>query len=319
MILGIDTSNYTTSAAVMDKQGNLIAQERRLLEVEAGARGLRQSKAVFQHVEQLPKVIDSLTKSENWHQQKLTTVAVSTAPRPNEDSYMPVFRVGEGQARSLASLLSIPLVTTSHQEGHLMAGVWSTDLARDSFLAVQISGGTTELLLVTVNDEQSEFEIEVLGESQDLHAGQYIDRVGVELGLSFPAGPTLEKLAQQGDEEAVDIPSSVDGYQISFSGPCSAAMRAIERGVKDEDIALAVQRSIANSLEKVIRKAVAEIEIKEVLFVGGVSANQYIRKRLRNRLEHPAVGAKLYFPPPKWSSDNAVGTTAIPTMHKQLV
>ncbi|MCK8826626.1 O-sialoglycoprotein endopeptidase [Natroniella acetigena] len=307
MILGIDTSNYTTSAALLDTSGKLIAQKRERLEVEQGERGLRQSEAVFQHVKKLPQVIAKVAEGKK---EELTKLVVSTSPTSQQDSYMPVFRVGEGQARSLASILGLSLLEVSHQEGHLMAGVWSSGLDVEEFLAVHLSGGTSELLKVSKKQGLG-FEVEVLGTSQDLHAGQFIDRVGVELGLPFPAGPSLEELAVEGELGEVVIPSAVDGYQISFSGPTSAAMRAIEAGEKKANIALAVQQAIANTVEKVLRKAIGEEELTEILIVGGVAANQYLRERLRKRLEHPGVGAELYFAEPKWSSDNAVGTAAL--------
>ncbi|GAB6099028.1 O-sialoglycoprotein endopeptidase [Halanaerocella petrolearia] len=308
MILGIDTSNYTTSAALMDSSGRLINQTRKLLEVKEGHRGLRQSEAVFQHVNQLPEVLEEVIDHK---EEELTKVVVSTRPRSKEDSYMPVFRVGEGQAKTITKILDIPLVEVSHQEGHLMAGVWSSDLKVDKFLAVHISGGTTDLLKVTSVSKRAGFKIETLGGSQDLHAGQFIDRIGVKLGLSFPAGPALEELATDGELKGVTIPSAVDGYQISFSGPASAAMRLIDQDKNKADIALGVQQAIANSLEKILKKAIKEEGLTDILIVGGVSANQYIRDRLEKRLEHKAVGAKLHFADTKWSSDNAIGTAAL--------
>ncbi|WP_408954649.1 O-sialoglycoprotein endopeptidase [Natroniella sp. ANB-PHB2] len=307
MILGIDTSNYTTSAALLASSGELVTQKRERLEVERGERGLRQSEAVFQHVNKLPQVIAEVVEGKKG---ELTKVVVSTRPTSQADSYMPVFRVGEGQAKSLASILDLPLFEVSHQESHLMAGVWSAGLDVEKFLAIHLSGGTSELLKVS-NKQGLGFVVEVLGTSQDLHAGQFIDRVGVELGFSFPAGPSLERLAWEGELGEVVIPSAVDGYQMSFSGPTSAAMRAIEAGEKKADIALAVQQAIANTVEKVLRKAIGKEDVTDILIVGGVAANQYIRARLKKRLEHPGVGAKLYFADPKWSSDNAVGTAAL--------
>lgn len=310
LILGIDTSNYTTSVALMNHNGNLVSEARKLLPVKSGERGLRQSEAVFKHIEQFPEVIESLELAD-FKFQDLTKVVVSTRPRNDEDSYMPVFRVGEGQGRSIAGLCQIPLQRVSHQEGHLMAGIWSAGGPRSKeFLAVHLSGGTTEILKVVRNDN-CDFKVEQLGSAVDLHAGQFVDRVGVELGLDFPAGPELEQLAKKGKKGGVVFPSSVDGYDISFSGPNSAAMRAIAAGKKSEDIALGVQSCIAKALEKVLRLALKEQGLHKVLIVGGVAANHYLRQRLKKKLEHPAVGAELFFAEPKYSSDNAVGVAAL--------
>lgn len=309
LILGIDTSNYTTSVALMDQEGNLLSEARKLLPVEKGERGLRQSEAVFKHIEQFPEVINGLELNESMCQD-LTKVVVSTRPRNDADSYMPVFRVGESQASSIASLFQIPLETVSHQEGHLMTGIWSAQGPyQKEFLAVHLSGGTTDILKVIRN--KSRFKIDKLGSAVDIHAGQFIDRVGVKLGLDFPAGPELEQLAKEGEAGAVIFPSSVDGYDISFSGPNSAAMRAISAGKRPEDIALAVQSCIAKALEKVLRLALQEQKLKQILIVGGVAANRYLRERLKRKLEHPAVGGELFFAEPKYSSDNAVGVAAL--------
>ncbi len=292
----------------MTPSGDLIAQEREILEVKNGDRGLRQSEALFQHINQLPGLIKKVIGSRG---RELTKVIVSGRPRPQNSSYMPVFKVGLGQAQSLASILQIPLVEVSHQEGHVMAGLWSANIELSDFLAVHLSGGTTDLLKVKCKDDKSAFRIKELGTSMDLHAGQFIDRVGVALGLSFPAGPSLEELGRQGEFGKETIPSAVDGYNISFSGPATAAMRLIKSNKNPQDIALAVEQCIAKSLEKVLKKAIIAEGQQEVLIVGGVAANQYIRSRLKKRLEHPAIGAKLYFADPQWSSDNAVGIAAL--------
>lgn len=308
LIMGIDTSNYTTSVAVLNQKGDLIAEARRLLPVSKGERGLRQSEAVFKHVEQFPEVIEEL-KIKKLKEQ-LSKIVVSTSPRQTEESYMPVFRVGQGQGRSMAQVLGIPLQEVSHQAGHLQAGIWSAkQLEAKEFLALHISGGTTEVMRVV--SKNATFKIRRLGAAVDLHAGQFIDRVGVELGLDFPAGPQLEELAKGGEKGAVIIPSAVEEYDISFSGPNSAAMRAISAGEKPEDIALAVQSCIAKTLEKVLRLAVDEQGLSKILVVGGVASNLYLRQRLKDKLEHPAVGGELFFAAPEFSSDNAVGVAAL--------
>ncbi len=324
LILGIDTSNYTTSVALVDDRGHLVIQERKLLDVEAGERGLQQSAAVFQHLIRLPELVERL-----WGKKladRVELIAVTTRPRPQEGSYMPVFRVGEGYARTLATALQTPLLETTHQEGHLMAGLWSAGGPQgEEFLAVHLSGGTTELLKVKRVSKvkqigelgavrsvaQEFFQVELLGGTQDLHAGQFVDRVGVALGLSFPAGPSMEKLALEAGESELSLPSSVKGLSISFSGPESQAQRLIAAGQNPAEVARAVEKCIAASLEKILRQAVQDLGIQEILMVGGVAANQYIRKRLKQRLEHPAVKAKLFFAEPAYSSDNAVGVAML--------
>lgn len=308
MILGIDTSNYTTSLAVVSEEQQLLFDQRKILNVPEGERGLQQSAAVFQHLQNLPEI---LTVALGDFRDQLTAICYSATPRPLEGSYMPVFKVGEGYAQTLATALDLPLRKSTHQEGHLAAGLWSAGFAPEGpFLAMHLSGGTTDLL--RVEPYPGGFRIELLGSSSDLHAGQFVDRIGVKLGMGFPAGPTLENLAHERSDSInvgnrVSLPSSVDGYTISFSGPCSAAERHLDRGAEPADVAFSVFRCIANSVEKVMAAAVEETGLKEILFVGGVAANSFIKERLLHRLEHPVVGAHLYFAEPKYSRDNAVG------------
>ncbi len=319
MFLGIDTSCYTTSLAVVDSEGNLLSEARRLLVTPKGGRGLAQNEAVFQHINNLPELFAQI--SANLPVEKLRGIAASVRPRPVEGSYMPVFRVARSYGESLSVILGVPFTCTSHQEGHLAAGLWSAQGPIDSeFLAVHLSGGTTELLRVACLPEPENannvFDVSLMGGTSDLHAGQFVDRVGVALGMTFPAGPQLELLAREGHESdanaaLVSIPSSVKGYQISFSGPETQALRLIERNTPKYLVARAVEKCISTSLEKVIGKAVADTGIKEVLIVGGVSANRFIREKLSAKLNQKSVGACLYFAAPGLSSDNAVGTALI--------
>ena len=306
MILGIDTSNYTTSAAVINSKGELVSAARELLEVEEGQKGLRQSKAVFQHINNLPEVIKTVGTGIN---NEIEKIVVSNQPRSDKDSYMPVFRAGESQAESLASVLDVEVEKFSHQEGHLMAGLWSAELKQNEFLALHISGGTTELL--EVNKVKSGFKTEVVAATNDISAGQFIDRIGVKIGLSFPAGPQLEELAKKASDE-IELPVAVNDYNLSFSGPCTAAMRLLDKdATKTSQLALAVQKVISRSLIQLLKKAMQDRNLKDVLIVGGVAANQYIRETMSKHLETEKLAGKLYFAEAKYSTDNAVGTALL--------
>ncbi|HBT20442.1 MAG TPA: O-sialoglycoprotein endopeptidase [Peptococcaceae bacterium] len=304
--VGFDTSCYTTSTAVSNEQGKIVFDERISLQVPKGSKGLKQSDCVLQHVENLPKLILKLKEFIDW--RKVVGIAASVKPRPLEDSHMPVFLVSKGMGTSLASVMQVPFLPLSHQEGHLMAGIYSSGFVpKSDFLAVHFSGGTSELLKVKCC-KTGGFQIEILGQSEDLYAGQFIDRVGVNMGMSFPSGPELEKLAMLCSKDSkLRIPSSVKGYSFSFSGPESFAQRLINKGEHFPSIARAVEICIAKTIEKIVRRAVENYEIKDVLFIGGVMANQFIRSFLKKRLEHKAVGAKLHFCEPCYSTDNAVG------------
>ncbi len=307
LFLGIDTSYYTCSVALVDDDGRPLADQRRLLTVAEGERGVAPNEAVWAHLNALPELAEPVLRE---HGRAVAAVAASVRPRPVEGSYLPPFRVGEGYGRTLAAALGVPFYPTTHQEMHIQAGLWSSDkpLRGEQFLAVHLSGGTTELIRVT--RRPGGFAEELLGGTQDLHAGQFVDRVGVALGLPFPAGPHLERLAASGSPDRVRLPSSVRGYTVSFSGPESAAQRLVGRA-EPADLALAVLHAVARTVEKWLLHAMEETGLREVLIVGGVAANQIVRARLRHRLEHPAVGACLAFADPRFSTDNAVGTALL--------
>lgn len=310
LFLGIDTSAYTTSMALVDENHTLVADMRFLLKVGQGKRGLRQSEALFQHVKNLPLVLQEL---QPYLRDEVAAIAASAFPCSTPGSYMPVFLAGLSQARSLSAFAGIPLFEVSHQEGHIMAGIYDNPelLQADSFLAIHFSGGTSELMRVKKGHNPF-FHITTCLGGTDLHAGQLVDRVGVALGLLFPAGRSLEELALKADEADIPlIPAAVNHSGFSFSGAETRALSFIEQGYPPEQIALAIFRMIANTLEKIILNEYEQSGIKEVLLVGGVMANSLIRERLHKRLEHPAVGLKLYFANPALSTDNAAGTALL--------
>jgi N6-L-threonylcarbamoyladenine synthase len=313
LILGIDTSNYTTSLCAIDfDSGELVAEQRKLLPVQAGERGLRQSDALFFHVQQLPEVMDGLMGQVAGQDVQWRGVGVSVRPRPQAGSYMPVFRSGESFALTFARALGVPVVRTSHQEGHLAAArYYIDDIPADApFLAVHLSGGTSDVLLA--KPTRFGYRIAPFAEGADLHAGQFVDRVGVALGLPFPAGPHLEQLARQAEGTDFRIGARLVGKRLSFSGPCTAALRAIEQGVPAPDIAYAVETCIANAVAKAVSLAAAEYpEVRYCVIAGGVAANAHIRLRVTHRLRIEAPSLTVRFAPPRFSSDNALGVACI--------
>ena len=304
-VLGIDTSNYVTSAALVDEEGIVVKDLRIILPVPQGERGLRQSEALFHHTRNLPLLLEEALTAGG---PDLAAIVVSSRPRRVTGSYMPVFLSGSSQARTLAAALKIPWVERSHQEGHLFAALAScgSPIDHGQFLGVHLSGGTTELLKVNFSPVQPFLEVKLLGGSSDLHAGQFIDRVGVALGLPFPAGPALEKLAEKGIG-ACRLTTSLDGLNPSFSGPASQALRLIEAGQPPAEVALAVQNAVVKMLEKWLTRAYETTGLKHVLLSGGVVANQYLRQRLPQRLRKRGTNLLLNFAEPRYSGDNAVG------------
>jgi len=312
LFLGIDTSAYTTSLALVDENSRILCDERKILNVPPGQRGLRQSEAVFQHIKNLPEIFEH-TSIFQEQSVIIAGIAASAWPRRCADSYMPVFTVGLSQARVLSRCSDVPLYKFSHQEGHIMAGLHDNQklLDKTEFLTVHFSGGTSEIMHVK-RKEPGIMVIESLLQGTDLHAGQLVDRIGVAMGLPFPAGKLLEaKALKSTPESRVVIPSSVNEQGFSFSGAETRALQLRKKGYKDEDIAAAVFRAIANTLEKSILMTAEQTGINEVLLAGGVMANSLIKRRLINRLQHPAVGLHLHFAKPQLSTDNAVGTALL--------
>lgn len=305
--IGIDTSCYTTSIAVVDSDEKLIFDGRKLLNVKTSERGLRQSEAVFQHMNNLPVLLkEAMTICDS---EKISCIGVSTKPRSMEGSYMPVFTAGYNLAEVVSSCLKVPIIKCSHQQGHIISGAWSIDkIYSDSLLVYHISGGTTELLKYDILSEK----VDIVGGTEDLNAGQYIDRIGVALGFKFPCGKEMDKLCYNTKSEAIKLPLAVKNTVMSFSGPESQVQRLIlKNNVIDEEfksqIAISVFLNIAKALEKTIENACVEYGIKDVLLVGGVASNSVIRKELLNNKKLSTLNINISISKPEYSSDNAVG------------
>ena len=341
--LGIDTSCYTTSLFFMDRQGEKVAEARRILKVKPGGCGLQQSEMLYQHIRNLPELMEEAMQEQDF---SLLGIGVSAKPRPREDSYMPAFLAGLGFARSLAALHHIPLWQISHQENHLEAAMWSAKGPdADRFLFLHASGGTTDLLLAEKNvsksattdkkikvyaaaekkfdvaeiaTEKSKFvsnyTLKEIGCSLDLHAGQFVDRAGVALGLGFPAGPALEQLAAQ-HTEIIEIPVSVHKTEVSFSGPCTWVLRKIEQclAAKTEkefaaNIAAGVQWGLAETFVRMLRNGAAAYYVNDVILAGGVCANRWIRTYVEEKLAKRKI--RVWMPDNRYSGDNAAGCAA---------
>lgn len=304
LFLGLDTSAYTTAAALVDRAERLVWDKREALPVKNGALGLRQSEAVFAHLQSLPRLwAEGAAMLKN---STLAAVAASTRPRPVEGSYMPVFKVSEAFGLTIAQSLSLKFLPSTHQEGHLTAGLWSAGLPPGRTLVAHLSGGTTEILDVEERPAGS-LAVRRLGGSADLNAGQFVDRVGVALGFAFPAGPELERLARAAASKEISLPVAVRGSEISFSGPESQARRLLEKGCSGADLARAVERCIADSLAQSLAAAAPSAPFQAVLVVGGVAANAYIRERLKLKLAAALPGLDILFAAAPYSGDNAVG------------
>ncbi|NLY73900.1 MAG: O-sialoglycoprotein endopeptidase [Firmicutes bacterium] len=300
MIIGIDTSCYTTSVAVIGENGVLHAERRQMLRVKPGKRGLRQSEAVFQHLQNFPRLVEDLKISQ------VKAVIASSRPRPVSGSYLPVFKVGAALGETLARVMGVAFFETSHQEGHLRAGFFDRELPDGPFLAWHLSGGTTELLLV--KGVKGGFDICKVGGSSDLQVGQFVDRIGVALGGPFPAGAYLEKLARQSDT-LESLPVAIKDLTISFSGPDSAAKRLLDAGITPQELARRVFNCIVHAIAEVTAAAADRFQVDRVLLAGGVASADLIRTALLKEAVLKDVG--LIFAPKELSGDNAVGVGLI--------
>lgn len=301
--LGIDTSNYTTSAALISSDGELIANIKRPLPVKMGECGLRQSDAVFAHIKNLPEVMADVRRALDG--ESPVCIGVSSRPRNVDGSYMPCFLSGVAAAESIAASLNLPIYRFSHQCGHIMAAVFSSgseSLMKDQFAAFHISGGTTELL--RVNWAGDGFSAELVGGTNDLNAGQVIDRIGVHLGMPFPAGPHLESAAKSYTGCIPKKKVSVKGTYANLSGLENMA-KSIYADTQDASATAAfVFDYLANSIKCICDGFVEEYGSMPFVFAGGVMCNSIIKRRLLGL-------GDVRFADPMASADNAVGIAAL--------
>ena len=297
IVLGFDTSNYTTSIAAYD--GGRGHNCSRLLDVRPGELGLRQSDALFSHMKRLPALAAQLM-DEIGACDDVVALGVSTRPRAVEGSYMPCFLAGESQARVLASVLNVPVYSFSHQQGHIAAACWGAermDLLKTPHLAWHLSGGTTELLLV-----EPELRAACIGGTTDLSAGQLIDRTGQMLGLDFPAGKAIDRLSA-GSDSADLFRVRVDGAQFSLSGVQNKLREYFEKTGDPAATARYCLRSIIHAVRKATKQALDEHPGLPVVFSGGVASNSMLREAFS--------GLDAVFCPPAYSTDNAMGIAVL--------
>ena len=298
--LGIDTSNYKTSVALVDKEANILCDERILLKVPMGQRGLRQQEALFQHVNNLPELIEKAMNAAC--DGRIVRVSASSRPRNVKGSYMPCFNGGVSAASIIASTLGTTPTFFSHQQGHIEAVRRYTRLRNtDRFGAFHFSGGTTEALLFENG------ELTQIGGTLDISLGQVLDRVGVYLGMAFPAGEELDSYALKGEAEEIKLPKPKlqDGY-VNLSGLETHLRRLIEEkeGNIEEtfisNLSSSIFRVFTGVIDEMMKYMAEEHKVDAFLFVGGVSSSKYLSSYYG---DNPLV----VMGNPSLASDNAVG------------
>lgn len=299
LTLGFDTSNYTTSCAVY--RGVDGENFSRLLDVPEGMIGLRQSEALFSHIKRLPELSDRLFA--RLRGERPDAIGVSTRPRAVEGSYMPCFLAGQSLAQVLGQALGVPVFEVSHQQGHIAAALWSagrTELLDEPHLAWHLSGGTTELLLVTPED--GNVRCERIGGTKDISAGQLIDRTGRLLGMRFPAGKELDEAAEQAGSTPF-FRVRVEDCGFSLSGVQNQAEAFFAKTGDKNETAAFVLLTVARAVRKATEQALREHPGLPILFSGGVASNRLLRRTL--------APLAPVFAAPAFSTDNAMGPAVL--------
>jgi len=303
--LGIDTSNYKTSVAVVDSEGTVLFNSQEFLHVKEGERGLRQSDALFQHIQRLPDTIEKVLLNESIR-KNIGCVSVSTRPRPVEGSYMPVFTAGTGAAKMLGASLNVPVYEFSHQEGHIEAVKFYSSLkdTYNPFVCFHFSGGTTEAIYVDKNIQR----FDIVGGSKDLAYGQVLDRIGVSLGFDFPCGEEMDRVALLYKENyKIFTKIKVKDCYTNLSGIETQGQRAVSLHTKEEVIKDLFNK-LAQSIVEMTIQISEKYNVKDFIFAGGVSSSQYIRQYLYSNL---ADSINIVFGESKMSQDNAIGTALL--------
>lgn len=291
--LGIDTSNYATSVALVDNDRHrILFADKRFLPVKQGEKGLRQQQALFYHIQNLTNIFSEFKRAD------IGAVGVSVKPKDDEQSYMPCFLAGKMSARSISGSLGVPMVECSHQSGHLTSALFDLDneeLFNSKIIMLHVSGGTTDILLA-----QNGHVLQTVGTSLDLFAGQAVDRLGVKLGFSFPAGEQLSALAATCDRN-IKVKVSVHGTSCNLSGLENQCDKLLSESADRAYTAKYCLTYIAYTLIKMIENARKEYGNLPVVLAGGVMSSCVIKPIIESNINNS------FFVRPSLSSDNRIG------------
>lgn len=310
-ILGIDTSAYTTSIAIVDKDtGEILLDLRKVLTVPLGQKGLRQQEAVFQHLNNIEELFSSI----DLDLRNVSIVSVSSRPRRIEGSYMPVFTVGKNYGKVIAKTLNCSYVEYSHQENHISASlIGNYKEVTNNILAIHISGGTSEFLRAEKSNKG--YITEIVGGSKDITFGQLIDRIGTYMAFSFPSGLHMEEFIKDyRNFDKIKYPAISKSPYINLSGMENFYKNLIDKNkYNKESIIYSLFEYVADCIINLISLLEDSLNFNTITITGGVAANSIIRDMITNKF---SLKYKVIFPWKENSSDNAVGLAYLPIIDR---
>ncbi|MFU2080541.1 tRNA (adenosine(37)-N6)-threonylcarbamoyltransferase complex transferase subunit TsaD [Avibacterium endocarditidis] len=304
-ILGIETSCDETGVAIYDENDGLIANQLYTqIALHADYGGVVPELASRDHIRKTAPLIQAALQEANLSAQDIDGIAYTCGP-----GLVGALLVGSTIARSLAYAWNVPAIGIHHMEGHLLAPMLEENAPHFPFVALLVSGGHTQLVRV-----DSVGQYEVLGESIDDAAGEAFDKTAKLLGLDYPGGAALARLAEKGTPNRFTFPRPMTdrpGLDFSFSGLKTFAANTINQAIKEEgtlteqtkaDIAYAFQQAVVETLVIKCRRALQETGFKRLVIAGGVSANQQLRQALNELMTQ--LGGEVFYPQPQFCTDN---------------
>ncbi len=307
IILGIESSCDDTSAAVI-KDGFLLSNVIASQEVHMAYGGVVPELASRAHQQNIVPVVDQALKQAGVKKEELSAVAFTRGP-----GLMGSLLVGVSFAKGFARSLGIPMTDVNHLTGHVLANFIKVDgedneVPQFPFLCLLVSGGNSQIILV-----KSYKDMEILGQTIDDAAGEAIDKCSKVMGLGYPGGPIIDKLARQGNPKAFSFNKPhIPGLDYSFSGLKTSFLYSLKKWIADDpdfvehhktDLAASLEATIVDILMDKLRKAAKQYNIKEVALAGGVSANNGLRNAFRDHAKR--YGWKIFIPKFSYTTDNA--------------
>ena len=298
--LGIETSCDETAIAVFDSEQGIIGESvYSQIKMHAEYGGVVPELASRDHCVKIITVLEEALGDIDLH--SIDQVAYTSGP-----GLLGALLIGESFAQGLSKALNVPLIPINHLEGHLMSPIMEFPEITVPYISLLVSGGHS--MIVDVEDRG---DYKILGQSQDDAVGEAFDKVGKLLGLPYPGGPHIEKMALEGNPKAYEFPRPMmhsDNLDLSFSGLKTAVLYTV-RDIEDlnvqvkADVAASFQQAVIDVLTKKIKKAIELTGRDEVIIAGGVAANKALRSAIKE-LEN-SMGIKVYYPDLKYCGDNA--------------